>query len=104
MATTTTLLRSGVAFMNTLTAPLPAGRKRVSRWVRSAGLARRMRFSAVISATMLPGRSQSQARTWYFSLSRYSSLPGTGAPSHSSKPLYTPHSPDSVAASAARIR
>src|SRR5690606_23035900 len=36
--------------------------------------------------------------------SRYSSLPGTGWYSHSSNPLYTPHSPDVVAASAALIK
>ena len=58
------------------------------RWLCSAGFSRRMAFSRVISATMLPGRSWSQARISYFSLSRYSSLPGaTGVASQSSKPL-----------------
>ena len=54
---------------------------------QSAGFSRRMRLSRVISARMLPGRSQSQALISYFSLSRYSSRPGIGVASHSSKPL-----------------
>src|ERR1700689_1205083 len=49
--------------------------------------------------------SQSRGRYWYFSESRYSSLPGiSGAFSHNSKPEYTPHVGDSVAASTARTR
>src|SRR3569833_2464309 len=81
-----------------------ACRKRMPRCVCSAGFSLRIWLSCVISLMMLPGRFQSQARISYFSESRYSSLPGIGVPSHSSKPLYMPHSPDSVVASAARIK
>ena len=44
----------------------------------------------VMKSLMLPGRSQSQTLYSYFSELRYSSLPGTGVASHSSKPLYMP--------------
>jgi len=39
------------------------------------------------SSAMLPGRSQSHLRNWYFSESAYSSVPGIAWPSASSKPL-----------------
>jgi hypothetical protein len=45
-----------------------------------------------------------RTRISYFSESRYSSLPGTGADSHSSNPEYMPHRPEPMVASAARIR
>jgi hypothetical protein len=48
--------------------------------------------------------SQSRIRIWYFSESRYSSLPGrTATCSQSSNPAYTPQLGELVAASAARI-
>jgi hypothetical protein len=65
---------------------------------------RRMRLSWAISAMMLPGWVKSRGRISYFSESRYSSLPGSGVPSHSSKPEYMPHRPEPMVASAARIR
>ncbi|MNE71468.1 hypothetical protein D3C80_1673430 [compost metagenome] len=63
-----------------------------------------MRLSWAISAMMLPGWVKSRGRIWYFSESRYSSLPGSGALSHSSKPEYMPHRPEPMVASAARMR
>src|SRR6185437_2842708 len=49
--------------------------------------------------------AQSRGRYWYFSLSRYSSLPArTATCSQSSYPEYIPHDGDSVVASTARSR
>ncbi len=49
-------------------------------------------------------RGEVPGRISYFSESRYSSLPGTGADSHSSKPEYMPHRPEPMVARAARIK
>ena len=87
MTTRRTFERSGVAFSKARTWSSSQSRKVTPRWVWRAGLRLRMALSSAISATMLPGRSQSQARIWYFSLSRYSSRPGMGVASQSSKPL-----------------
>ncbi|MNN42591.1 hypothetical protein D3C81_1567840 [compost metagenome] len=61
-------------------------------------------MSWAISAMMLPGALKSRGRISYFSESRYSSLPGTGVASHSSKPEYMPHRPEPMVARAARMR
>ena len=53
----------------------------------SAVLARRARLDRVMYGLMLPGLSQSRTLISYFSESRYSSLPGIGSCSSSSKPL-----------------
>src|ERR1019366_2920619 len=51
-----------------------------------------------------PGCDQSRDRSWYFSESRYSSLPSrTDVLSQSSYPLYIPHEGHVIAASTARI-
>ena len=73
----------------------------------SAGWARRTAFSVVrYGASVRPSfsaASQSRMRIWYFSESRYSSLPGrTATCSNSSYPAYTPQLGDPVAASIAR--
>ncbi|MCY1451752.1 hypothetical protein D9M71_686320 [compost metagenome] len=70
----------------------------------NAGFCRRMRLSWAISAMMLPGALKSRGRISYFSESRYSSLPGTGADSHNSKPEYMPQRPEPMVASTARMR
>ena len=63
-----------------------------------------MRLSAVISATMLPGAVEVADADRVLLGIEIFLAPGSGAASQISKPEYMPHRPDSVAASAARIR
>src|SRR5690606_20025990 len=65
-----------------------------STWARrrlfvcsSAGFSRRILFSRAMNGLMFPGRFQSRVLYSYFSEFRYSSLPGIGSCSSSSKPL-----------------
>ncbi len=105
---TTITVSSSACLLNTRTfssSPLCTGMLR-SSW--RAGCARRISFSRVMyGARVRPSAaaaSQSRIRIWYFSESRYSSLPGlTATCSKSSYPAYTPQLGDDVAASAARI-
>ncbi|MCP9944518.1 hypothetical protein LUX12_06555 [Streptomyces somaliensis] len=104
---TTTTTSGPCRLLYAMTASLSAWWNRRFRSRRSAGWRRRSRLSAVTSGAMLrPSRSaaaQSRGRNWYFSESRYSSLPSrSGVFSHSSYPAYIPHVGDSVAASTAR--
>ena len=61
-------------------AGLVVGWMRSDRNRRSAGWARRMRLSIVISGVRVPGRSKSAVRISYFSESRYSSLVSEAGP------------------------